>query len=200
MDPSRRRHHGLTTSHDSPTSHDFPLGGDLPVNRSGFGAMRLSANGMIGPARDPKPVAPPCAAPSSSASTTSTPLPSTSATTAPSAPTGPDPRGPAPLPGRLRPRHRGQPVAHPRRRTAADHRSGRPAADDRGELRNEPRNLGIDRLDLVSLRIGMPEPPHDQSVSPSPNASKHSPRPMRSRPSSPCGTTSTQASVTTPRS
>jgi pyridoxine 4-dehydrogenase len=34
-------------------SHEFLLGGDLPVNRLGFGAMRLSANGMTGPARDP---------------------------------------------------------------------------------------------------------------------------------------------------
>jgi pyridoxine 4-dehydrogenase len=39
---------------DSPTSHDFLLGGDLPVNRIGFGAMRLSANGFTGPARDPE--------------------------------------------------------------------------------------------------------------------------------------------------
>ncbi|MET7730222.1 aldo/keto reductase [Streptomyces sp. NPDC005402] len=38
----------------SPISHDFLLGGDLPVNRLGFGAMRLSANGFTGPARDPE--------------------------------------------------------------------------------------------------------------------------------------------------
>jgi aryl-alcohol dehydrogenase-like predicted oxidoreductase len=34
-------------------SNDFLLGGDLPVGRIGFGAMRLSANGFTGPARDP---------------------------------------------------------------------------------------------------------------------------------------------------
>jgi pyridoxine 4-dehydrogenase len=39
---------------DSPTSNTFLLGGDLPVNRIGFGAMRLSANGFTGPARDPE--------------------------------------------------------------------------------------------------------------------------------------------------
>ncbi|MFD3522663.1 oxidoreductase [Streptomyces sp. NPDC058653] len=31
----------------------FPLGGDLPVNRLGFGAMRLARNTFDGPARDP---------------------------------------------------------------------------------------------------------------------------------------------------
>lgn len=35
-------------------SNDFLLGGDLPVGRIGFGAMRLSANGFTGPARDPE--------------------------------------------------------------------------------------------------------------------------------------------------
>ncbi|MFD5340721.1 aldo/keto reductase [Streptomyces hawaiiensis] len=35
-------------------SDDFLLGGDLPVDRIGFGAMRLSANGFTGPARDPE--------------------------------------------------------------------------------------------------------------------------------------------------
>ncbi|MFC9913245.1 aldo/keto reductase [Streptomyces sp. NPDC127197] len=38
----------------SPASHDFLLGGDLPINRIGFGAMRLSTNGFTGPARDPE--------------------------------------------------------------------------------------------------------------------------------------------------
>lgn len=32
----------------------FLLGGDLPVRRIGFGAMRLAANGFSGPARDPE--------------------------------------------------------------------------------------------------------------------------------------------------
>lgn len=32
----------------------FLLGGDLPVNRLGFGTMRLSTNGFTGPARDPE--------------------------------------------------------------------------------------------------------------------------------------------------
>ncbi|MFJ8048392.1 aldo/keto reductase [Streptomyces luteogriseus] len=35
-------------------SNDFLLGGDLPVDRIGFGAMRLSANGFTGPSRDPE--------------------------------------------------------------------------------------------------------------------------------------------------
>ncbi|WP_432192543.1 aldo/keto reductase [Streptomyces sp. bgisy027] len=40
---------------DTHTPFDtFLLGGDLPVNRIGFGAMRLSTNGFTGPARDPE--------------------------------------------------------------------------------------------------------------------------------------------------
>jgi len=35
------------------TQTRFLLGGDLPVNRIGYGAMRLAANGFTGPARDP---------------------------------------------------------------------------------------------------------------------------------------------------
>ena len=33
---------------------DFLIGGNMAVNRMGFGAMRLSANGFRGPARDPE--------------------------------------------------------------------------------------------------------------------------------------------------
>ncbi|KQN49747.1 aldo/keto reductase [Serratia sp. Leaf50] len=33
---------------------DFLLAGDLPINRLGFGAMRLATNGFRGPARDPE--------------------------------------------------------------------------------------------------------------------------------------------------
>ncbi|MEU4658398.1 oxidoreductase [Streptomyces sp. NPDC023723] len=35
-------------------SNDFRLGGDLRINRMGFGAMRLATNGFLGPARDPE--------------------------------------------------------------------------------------------------------------------------------------------------
>ncbi|MFE9440686.1 aldo/keto reductase [Streptomyces sp. NPDC006602] len=35
-------------------SNDFRLGGDLPINRIGFGAMRLPTNTFHGPARDPE--------------------------------------------------------------------------------------------------------------------------------------------------
>ncbi|UUU21501.1 oxidoreductase [Streptomyces sp. DSM 40750] len=35
-------------------SSDFRLGGDLPINRLGFGAMRLPTNSFHGPARDPE--------------------------------------------------------------------------------------------------------------------------------------------------
>lgn len=33
---------------------NFFIGGDMAVNRVGFGAMRLAANGFRGPARDPE--------------------------------------------------------------------------------------------------------------------------------------------------
>ncbi|MFK0118474.1 aldo/keto reductase [Streptomyces sp. NPDC090994] len=35
-------------------SNDFRLGGDLVINRMGFGAMRLPAHSFLGPARDPE--------------------------------------------------------------------------------------------------------------------------------------------------
>ncbi|MGC0383925.1 oxidoreductase [Streptomyces sp. SAI-129] len=35
-------------------SNDFRLGGDLPIRRLGFGAMRLPTNSFHGPARDPE--------------------------------------------------------------------------------------------------------------------------------------------------
>lgn len=35
-------------------SDDFRLGGDLPIHRMGFGAMRLPTNTFFGPARDPE--------------------------------------------------------------------------------------------------------------------------------------------------
>src|SRR4051812_40526998 len=34
-------------------ANEFLIGGDMAVKRVGFGAMRLSANGFRGPARDP---------------------------------------------------------------------------------------------------------------------------------------------------
>lgn len=39
---------------DDMQSNDFRLGGDLPVDRIGFGAMRLPTNSFHGPARDPE--------------------------------------------------------------------------------------------------------------------------------------------------
>lgn len=42
----------MTTS--TPDTNTFLLGGDLPINRLGFGAMRLSTNGFRGPPRDPE--------------------------------------------------------------------------------------------------------------------------------------------------
>jgi len=38
----------------TPNRNEFRLGGDLQINRLGFGAMRLSTNGFRGPARDPE--------------------------------------------------------------------------------------------------------------------------------------------------
>lgn len=42
----------MTTS--TPDTNAFLLGGDLPINRLGFGAMRLATNGFRGPPRDPE--------------------------------------------------------------------------------------------------------------------------------------------------
>ncbi|MFF9352772.1 oxidoreductase [Streptomyces sp. NPDC014734] len=43
----------MTTQTTAAASGRFVLGGDLPVNRLGFGAMRLAAGTFDGPARDP---------------------------------------------------------------------------------------------------------------------------------------------------
>jgi aryl-alcohol dehydrogenase-like predicted oxidoreductase len=41
------------TAHDmARPGGEFPLGGDLDINRLGFGAMRLARSGLLGPARD----------------------------------------------------------------------------------------------------------------------------------------------------
>jgi pyridoxine 4-dehydrogenase len=41
------------TAHDTPRpDREFPLGGDLTIDRLGFGAMRLARSGLQGPARD----------------------------------------------------------------------------------------------------------------------------------------------------
>ncbi|MGI8332354.1 oxidoreductase [Actinomadura scrupuli] len=42
-----------SSSTGRPADGDFPLGGDLRINRLGFGAMRLAAGTFSGPARDP---------------------------------------------------------------------------------------------------------------------------------------------------
>ncbi|MER6911299.1 aldo/keto reductase [Streptomyces sp. NPDC000594] len=43
----------MTKNHEPPPA-TFPLGGDLPVARMGFGAMRLPARALGGPANDPR--------------------------------------------------------------------------------------------------------------------------------------------------
>ena len=51
-------------------SGTFTLGGDLTVNRLGFGAMRITGEGIWGDPKDPDGVPSACcAAPSNSAST-----------------------------------------------------------------------------------------------------------------------------------
>src|SRR5438132_5377903 len=45
--------HIWTAHMPSHKSTEFFIGGDMAINRIGFGAMRLSANGFRGPARDP---------------------------------------------------------------------------------------------------------------------------------------------------
>ena len=41
-----------TTTIDAAQSGTFPLGGDLQVHRLGFGAMRITGNGVWGPPKD----------------------------------------------------------------------------------------------------------------------------------------------------
>ncbi|MFD6907298.1 aldo/keto reductase [Streptomyces sp. NPDC060077] len=140
-------------------SNDFRLGGDLPVNRLGFGAMRLpSKAGMGGPARDPE---------------------AGRAVLRRAVELGVDHVDTAdfyfsadgavrantlirealhPYPSGLVIATKVGPVIGP------DGLSHGAPADMRGFVEANLDGLGVDRLDLVYLRIGAMEPPHGESL------------------------------------
>ncbi|MET7696815.1 aldo/keto reductase [Streptomyces sp. NPDC005485] len=140
-------------------SNRFRLGGDLDVNRLGFGAMRLpSKDGMGGPARDPE---------------------NGRAVLRRAVALGVDHIDTAefyfsaggtvrantlirealhPYPAGLTIATKVGPVLGP------DGISHGTAADLRGQVEANLESLGLDRLDLVYLRIGLMEPPHGESL------------------------------------
>jgi aryl-alcohol dehydrogenase-like predicted oxidoreductase len=142
------------------TSNTFLLGGDLPVNRVGFGAMRLSATGFTGPARDPeagKAVLRRAMELGINHIDTATIYRSHDGTVTAN---GLLRDALAPYPADLVIATKVGPWEH------ADGRIEQ--TDDPAALRPAIEanlaGLGVDRLDLVYLRVGQMEPPHGQSI------------------------------------
>jgi pyridoxine 4-dehydrogenase len=144
------------------TSPRFLLGGDLPVNRLGFGAMRLPASGSNAPARDPgvgrqvlRRAVELGVNHIDTASFYASPDGSVHANVLIR-------EALAPYPGDL---------------VLATKVGPRQTADGELEQTNDPaairpmleanlETLGVDRLDLVYLRVGSMGPPHGESIAP----------------------------------
>ncbi|WP_416986006.1 aldo/keto reductase [Streptomyces sp. T028] len=140
-------------------SKDFRLGGDLTINRLGFGAMRLpSQKGMGGPARDPEA--------GRAVLARAVELGVNHIDTADFyASAGGAVRANTLIREALQPYPEGLvlatkvgPIVRP------DGFSHGTAADMRGLVEANLEGLGVDRLDLVYLRIGFMEPPTGESL------------------------------------
>jgi pyridoxine 4-dehydrogenase len=143
-------------------SHDFLLGGDLRVNRLGFGAMRLAANGFTGPARDPET--------GRAVLRRAVELGVDHIDTA-SFYTSAD--GTVSANGLIREAL----YPYPKNLVLATKVGPGYTADGKLEQTSDPaalrpmveanlRTLGVDRLDLVYLRVGQMNPPHGESIAP----------------------------------
>ncbi len=147
----------MNTSAANP--NEFRLGGDLPINRLGFGAMRLPCNGFRGPARDPETgravlrravelgvnlIDTAEFYQSSDGSVRANPL----------------------IREALHPYHSGLVIATKVGVVFNTEGSHRPAtgADMRRLVEENLASLGLDRLDLVYLRIGEMTVPHGESL------------------------------------
>nr|WP_197505577.1 aldo/keto reductase [Gordonia sp. LAM0048] len=138
----------------------FLLGGDLPVNRVGLGAMRLSSTGFTGPARDPeagKAVLRRALNLGVNHIDTATFYRSHDGTVTAN---GLIREALAPHPDDLVIATKVGPWEHPDGRVEQtdDPTALRPA------IEANLAGLGLDRLDLVYLRVGQMEPPHGQST------------------------------------
>lgn len=140
-------------------NRDFRLGGDLPINRLGFGAMRLpSQQGMGGPSRDPEN--------GRAVLRHAVELGVNHLDTADFyVSVGGEVRANTLIREALHPYPSGLviatkvgPVFGP---GGLSH--GTPA-DMRGFVEANLEGLGVDRLDLVYLRVGAMEPPHGESI------------------------------------
>lgn len=142
------------------TTNTFLLGGDLPVNRIGFGAMRLSGNGFTGPGRDPetgKAVLRRALELGVNHIDTATIYRNQDGTVTANALIR---EALAPYPDDLVIATKVGPWEHPdgRIEQTDDPAALRPA------IEANLAGLGLDRLDLVYLRVGQMEPPHGQSI------------------------------------
>ncbi|MDT0321184.1 aldo/keto reductase [Streptomyces millisiae] len=145
---------------DSPTPHGFLLGGDLPVNRIGFGAMRLSTNGFTGPARDPetgRAVLRRAVELGVDHIDTASFYRSDDGTVSAN----------ALIRDALHPYPAGMVIATkvgPSQTPDGGLRQTTDPAALRPMIEANLETLGVDRLDLVYLRVGMMDPPHGESV------------------------------------
>lgn len=142
------------------TTNTFLLGGDMPVNRIGFGAMRLSATGFTGPARDPetgKAVLRRALELGVNHIDTATIYRSHDGTVTAN---GLIRDALAPYPDDLVIATKVGPWEHPdgRIEQTEDPAALRPA------IEANLADLGLEHLDLVYLRVGQMEPPHGQSI------------------------------------
>ncbi|MDX2529767.1 aldo/keto reductase [Streptomyces europaeiscabiei] len=141
-------------------SNEFRLGGDLAVNRLGFGTMRLpSKEGMGGPARDPEA--------GRAVLRRGVELGVNHLDTADFYVSAGDAvRANTLIREALHPYASDLVIATkvgPIRRPDGFRRAATPA-DMRGLVETNLDGLGVDRLDLVYLRVGRMEPPHGESL------------------------------------
>jgi pyridoxine 4-dehydrogenase len=137
----------------------FPLGGDLLINRLGFGAMRLPTNGFRGPARDPgigRAVLRRAVELGVNLIDTADFYQSGDGTVRANTLIR---EALHPYPSGLVIATKVSPIFHPD--GSFTHGTG---ADMRRLVEENLRNLGLNRLDLVYLRIGRMTPPHGESL------------------------------------
>ena len=147
----------MTTT--TPNTGQFRLGGDSPINRLGFGAMRLSTNGFRGPARDPevgRAVLRLAVELGINLIDTADFYRSSDGTV----------RANDLIRETLHPYPSGLVIATkvgPVYSANGSYRQGT-GADMRRLVEDNLKRLGLDRLDLVYLRIGVMTPPHGESL------------------------------------
>lgn len=157
---SKRAYTAPTRVGPVPMSDVFRLGGDLPINRIGFGAMRLPTNSFFGPARDPEA--------GRAVLRRAVELGANHIDTASFYFSGDGTvRANALIREALHPYPADLVIATKVGPVYTPGRGLGPTTDPavlRPMVEENLETLGVDRLDLVNLRVGHMEPPHGESV------------------------------------